>query len=136
VGIEAERTAVRKTYNQYSAQWSKDNLKLQLLMSYYHPQRDINDGWKGVQISVTDYMDCSSHWYVSQEGKSAEPEDIKNACKDKKEIFNTKVAGFTQGLEKGRRYVWEGWESPDQLRFALESRYSTTPSPTPAGSIK
>jgi hypothetical protein len=136
VGIEAERTSVRKNYNEYSAQWSKNNLKLQLLMSYYHPQRDINDAWKGVQISVTDYMDCSGEWYVSHEGQSPERKDIENACKDKKDIFNVKVAEFTQGLEKGRRYVWEGWESPDQLRFALESRYLPTTTPTPPSSPK
>jgi hypothetical protein len=136
VGIEGQRTAIRKNYNQYSEQWRKDNLKLQLLMSYYHPQRDINDAWNEVQSSVTEYMDCSDAWHMSHEDNSADPKEIENACKDKKEIFNVKVAQFTQSLEKGRRYVWEGWESPDQLRFALESRYLPTPPPSPAGSIK
>lgn len=130
-GIEAQRKAIRKIYNEQEAQWRKDGLKLKLLMSYYHPQPEITDAWKGVDVSVTDYLDCSGNWYGSQEDKSAAPEDIKNACKDKKDIFNAKVVQFTQLLEKGRRYVWEGWESPDQLRNSLESRYSPALTQTP-----
>jgi hypothetical protein len=130
-GIETQRKAIRKTYNDYGAQWSKDGLKLKLLMSYYHPQHEITDAWKDVEVSVTEYMDCSSDWYVSHEDESLDPKVIETACKDKKDTFNEKVAQFTERLEKGRRYVWEGWESPDQLRNSLESRYSPTPTPTP-----
>lgn len=132
VGVEAQRTAMRKNFNAYDVQWSRDSLKLQLLMSYYHSQmgqQNITDAWGKVQEAVTDYMGCASEWNDDHDGPPVSDSELENACKDKKDGFNSQIVLLTQSLEKSRRYAWEGWESPDQLRLKLETRAS---SPAPS----
>lgn len=135
VGIEQERDAIRKNYNDHDVEWRRDHLKIQLLVSYYHSQlgqREAINDWEKVQASVTAYMDCARDWYIRHDGK--EPPnliDIENSCKDKKDSFNQSISQFTLRLERARRYAWEGWESPERLRSALEQSINPTLAFTP-----
>jgi hypothetical protein len=113
-GIEQERIAIRKNYNDHDVKWRRDNLKIQLLVSYYYSQfgqHEVISDWQKVQGSVSAYMDCARDWYIQyhQAKESPSLNDIEGSCKEKKDSFNESINLFTLRLESARRYAWEGW---------------------------
>jgi hypothetical protein len=115
--IEAQRTEIRIRYNAVDSQWRTEREKLGLLMSYYHhTQPEVVKAWADVQESVTNYMKCAEDWYRSHEQSAG---DISHACEKEKKVLKARLVILTNSLEASRRYAWEGWETPEKLRSAL-----------------
>ena len=118
-GIVAQRTQMRKAYNDCDTQWRTERESLGLQMSYYHPgNKDVVNAWNDVQESVTNYMDCALKWYSD----NRKPTDTEGACKDKKESLRAGISKLNEKIDAARQYAWEGWESPEKLRSALDKK--------------
>ncbi|MEW6210629.1 MAG: hypothetical protein AB1631_19855 [Acidobacteriota bacterium] len=121
VGVEEQRTSIRSKYNLVNAQWRTEREKLGLLMSYYHHgQVELAIAWANTQASVTSLLDCSRKWYLDNEGKK--PVAPGSACVKEREELRKNLGDLTVKLEAARKYAWEGWESPDKLKTALEKK--------------
>ncbi len=117
-GIESQKTTVRKKYNEAISRWRSEKEKLGLLMGYYHyRQPDVFIAWGQVQEAVTEYMDAARKWYMEH---YQSPIDTSQACENEEKILKDKLAGLTKSLEASRRYAWEGWESPKEMRDAIK----------------
>jgi hypothetical protein len=64
-------------------------------------------------------MDCARNWYLQN---YRNPVDIYQACENEKGILKERLAVLTKTLEESRRYAWEGWESPEEMRATLEKK--------------
>lgn len=115
-----QRGAVRNTFNSVDEKWRSEQIKLGLLMNYYHGNSpEVAAGWQKVQKSVTAYLDCAGKTYGLYLN-ARQPADTSNACMDEKETLQQAVATFSQSLSKTRHYAWENWETPEKLKKGLE----------------
>lgn len=120
VGIEKQRNAIRERYNAIDGQWRSEHEKLGLLMSYYHRGRpEVAAAWRDVQESVTRYNDCAGSWYLDHPLPLMKAE-VADACKNERDDLRKQLEQLSASLEAARQYAWEGWESPEKLRSALE----------------
>ena len=117
VGAAEQRTALRQKYNKVDAQWRSEKEKIGLLMGYYHPnQPNVTLAWHETQESISKYMGCAERWYLNH----VKPTDTSQACQAEKQDVRDNLEKFNGGLDQARNYLWEGWESPDKLKAALE----------------
>lgn len=115
--VKKFRAEVVDKFNKSDREWRNERETLGLLMNYYHPkQNTILAAWKSVSESVTAYMDCAPQWVE----KHPISDESAGACKKEKEAFSGSLDGLTKALEANRTYAWQGWESPEALRSALE----------------
>ena len=116
-GVENQRGGVRKRYNSIDQEWRAEREKVGLLINYYHHGRpEVVAAWQELQNAVTAYNDCARQWYLEH----PEPAETKDACKNEQENFRRSLSQFNVSLEAARQYAWEGWESPEKLKSALE----------------
>lgn len=118
--VAAQRATLRGRFNETDARWRSERESLGLLMSFYHPGKtDVATAWRAAQDEATAYMDCARSWYVShQAGQPSE--NHAPPCNDEKKRVHEALAKVTTSVEGARKYAWEGWESPDELKKALE----------------
>ena len=115
-GAVEQRTALRQKYNKVDAQWRSEKEKIGLLMGYYHPnQPDVTSAWHETQGSVCEYMDCAAKWYLDH----GQPIDTTHACQTEKQAVGENLTKFNVSLGQARTYPWDGWESPEKLKAAL-----------------
>jgi hypothetical protein len=111
-------------YNKLIEQWRNQREQLGLLISYYHPrQPDVTQAWDRVRESVIRYSSCASDKYKARFIQNSRPnnrQEIEEACSAKKGDLKKELAVLTQRLEEARKYAWEGWESPEKMKAALE----------------
>jgi len=118
--IAEQITLIQKKHNEIDSLWRSERDELKLLMGYYHPaDPQVMDAWDELVDSLRAYSSCAGTWHQSH----IEETDVKidDACRLEKESVGKKLKSLTTRLEEGRRYAWEGWESPESLRNALES---------------
>lgn len=121
LSINNQKLTIRKTYNKCTNEWREGREKLKLLMTYYHHgQTEVSQSWEIVQQSVTTYMECAHRWYLQH---SNAPISTDGACKTERETYSSAMHRLNQSFNATRRYLWQGWESPDLLREALRKRH-------------
>jgi len=120
IGVEKQRNSIRERYNTIDAQWRGEREKLGLLMSYYHRGRpEVAAAWRDLQDSVTKYNECAGNWYLDHPHPLIKVE-VADACKNDRDDLRKRLEQLSASLEASRQYAWEGWESPEKLRSALE----------------
>jgi hypothetical protein len=116
-GIEGQRKTIREQYNKIDAQWRAECEEVGLLMSYYHRDHpDVAGAWEHVRTSITGFMDCARKWDIQ---RSQFP-DSAEVCRKEIETLKKAIQKLSASLESARQYAWEGWESPEKMRSALE----------------
>jgi hypothetical protein len=128
---------MQKRYNAASAQWRVEGKKLEMLMGYYHqglPQ--MRGDWRELSGAVSGYVKCASMWKAVWDAKRNEvptPEDVDGACGKERGRLDDSIDRLNATQEAGRQYGWKGWNSPEELRRALEGKTEEPPH-TPAPS--
>ena len=116
-GAVVQRRSLRENYNKIEVRWRSDKEKIGLLMGYYHPnQSKVASAWYNTQDSVSNYMDCAQQWYLDH----VKPVETTQACKKEEDSLRNSLKEFNKSLEQARNYLWEGWESPQSLKAALQ----------------
>jgi hypothetical protein len=117
--VETERSSIVEKYNSADSQWRSEREKLGLMMSYYHRGRpEVTRAWQEIQSSVTKYNDCAGRWYLQH----PLPISTESACGEELTELRKRLDQLSSNLEAARQYAWEGWESPEKLRTALEKQ--------------
>jgi hypothetical protein len=126
-----QRRDVQDRYNAVELRWRADSSKLGFLIRYYHPhQTGVSDTWNETRRAVTVYADCAKGYYMAETyPKSATPEQ--QACTERvresqRDEVDNAMNAFTDALETGGKYSWDGWERPECLK-----REIATPCPEP-----
>lgn len=115
--VKNQRLTVLKAYNRCANDWRESREKLQLLMSYYHHgQTEVSQSWQNAQQSVTRYMECAHDWYLQH---SDAPSSTDGTCKAERDNYAAAMHRLNETFDVTRRYLWQGWESPERLREAL-----------------
>jgi hypothetical protein len=110
-------TSIKDRFNQTTLKWDNEREQLGLLMGYYHKgNQDITDSWKATQVSVSNYMDCARSWELDHPEANLSEKEIDNACSDAKKVLDDSLSSLTKSIDSGRKYAWEGWESPESLK--------------------
>lgn len=118
---KTQRQAMRNNYNNCAKEWSEKQEKLGLLMGYYHHgQPTVVSAWQDVKDSVKKYMDCSHQWYLEH---IENPTATEGVCKEQRDNYVKRVEQLNVSLSEARRHLWEGWESPEKLREALDKEH-------------
>jgi hypothetical protein len=118
-GIEDQRKALREQYNKVDAAWRSECEELGLLIRYYHRDHpEVAGAWGDVRTSITGYMDCARQW----DNQRSQISDSLKACGKELESLKTAVQKLSTNLESARQYAWEGWESPEKMRSALNKK--------------
>lgn len=154
-----QREEYENAFNAASKEWDGESKKLQLLISYYHKgQKDILERWDELSDAVATYKGCTAEKYYEFKKRPARPKTAPPAapkevakgeespageegageggpCADLDQLrldLDASTARFNAALEANRKYPWEGWNSPAQLRNALEETATPAATPTPA----
>jgi hypothetical protein len=110
-GIDEQRHELIDNYNKKEVAWRTNHETLGLLMSYYHHgQKEVTDSWNKTQDSVTAYMDCASSRYLESLRKK-ESWSKDDACVDQRKDLRIHLRELNENIDKGRRFVWQGWDS-------------------------
>ena len=106
-------------YNKADEQWGVESRKLNLLIEYYHPgQTQVHEAWREASESVSAYMKCAERWFDAHR----QPVNPEGACRAEGESLDVRLLALSASLAAVRRYPWEGWDSPERLRFLLNER--------------
>lgn len=120
--VAEQRTAIRQWFNTMDAKWRGEHEWLGLLMSFYHRGRqDVTTAWRELEDSVTEYADCTRRWYV-EHSAPVTPAQAEEACKAESQLLRQRLDELSASMEAARQYAWEGWESPEKMRSALEKK--------------
>lgn len=149
----AQRKALVEGFNKASVEWDAETEKLELLISYYHKgQADLMRVWRELREGVSDYRSCAAEELAEYRKRAAAPRPGRAAaaeeaeaeppgdeaeppplpCAEERKQLSRRITAFNSTLEVHRRYPWEGWNSPEELRHALDSKSTPTPAPAPA----
>jgi hypothetical protein len=113
------RDSLKEKFESNKTSWRAERDQLGFLIGYYYPkQPEISTAWHALRDAVTTNMTCVETW---QKDNPIE-DDTDKACPTERSEVTNKVLAFTNALEARRTYAWEGWESPEKLRQALEKR--------------
>jgi hypothetical protein len=116
--IKKQRESYRRGFNEADEQWQREKEDLGLLMMYYHQGRSgVIASWRSVQDALQKYSDCAQQWYRKQRAPTQAPNDV---CRNEKTDFRNKLDQLTGSLQSSRRYVWEGWESINNLQADMQ----------------
>lgn len=150
----AQREALIEGFNKASVEWDAESEKLELLISYYHKgQKDLMKDWRALREGVSDYRSCAAEELAEyrnrkspavapkpgrdgagddEAGPGADEAEPPPPCSEERGQLAETISKFNSTLEAHRRYPWEGWNSPEELRQALDSKSTPTPAPAPA----
>jgi hypothetical protein len=121
--IYDQRTAILDRFNDTSLKWNNQREQLGLLMQYYHKgDREIANSWHTAQESLSKYIDCARNWEHDHRESNLSQEQADAACKDQEKSLDVGLSGLSKSIDSGRRYAWEGWESPESIRSSLEPK--------------
>lgn len=117
-----QRTNIRDEFNRSDQEWRQTRETIGLLLRYYH-QGDpaVSEAWRTVMQTVSDHSDCARAVYVSGDQSQA------STCKEMRLALTDALEELNVALEESRRYAWEGWESPEVMKRALEANASSLP---------
>lgn len=131
-----QQIEIQKKFNEVSVAWRSERTKLELLIGYYHPEQpQMLRDWQNLSEAVSVFVGCASRWNNSWDdewrktGRSPSQEEIHEACGNEKRLLDEYVAKLNSTHGSNRRYAWEGWNTPAELRNALESKTISTSSP-------
>ncbi|HEY0003358.1 MAG TPA: hypothetical protein VGB17_01010 [Pyrinomonadaceae bacterium] len=110
----AQKTDVRKKYNETFIKWREEREQLGLLMKYYHHnEAAVTSAWLRVQESTTNYMNCASDRH-QQRFDSNVPEDKLPSCEDKKNAIRSALDELTKHrLEVESKYQLKIIDEPN-----------------------
>lgn len=126
-GIEKQRTLIKERFNSNDRDWRNEREILGMLVGYYFPNKsetqtqispsdtNVMTAWEQVKESVDHYKNCAEHWV-----KNSYPRETNTACQEEKTKIANSLINLNKNLEVNRKYAWEGWESPENLRKILE----------------
>ncbi len=112
-----QKSTIRQRFNEQDAEWRRGKQTLGLLVTFHHGGKpEVARTWSGVAASVDGYVACARRWYLDHLG---EPTPMGEACREEEEALNHALSAFHRELEAARRYRWEGWETPENMKRAL-----------------
>ncbi len=115
--IQAYRKKVGDSFDSEFAKWRNERETIGFLIDYYHPREaDVTTSWNSLKESISTYFDCARKWHKYHRID----DDTTKACPDERQNLSINIQRFTTAIGSGRTYAWQGWESPDGLRRALE----------------
>jgi len=118
-----QRTSIHDRFNETTLKWNNQREQLGLLMEYYHKgNQEIAESWHTVQESVTKYIECARKWEHDHPQSTLSQEEVDAACKSQEKSLDDGLGKLTKSIDSGRRYAWEGWESPENLKAVLEPK--------------
>jgi len=119
VKMRKYREEIREKYNTSEREWRNEQETLGFLVDYYYPkQNNVLTAWQELAERVTAYYSCANQWLKDH----PITDESDSACKQEKEAFSSSLNELTKALEEHRTYAWEGWESPKDLKLALEKK--------------
>jgi len=125
--IEETRKSIKENFESNRSEWRSEQETLGMSVSYYYPDKQddsaaaqykVADAWRTLNDSLTKYTDCADSWVEN----NLRNNDTSIACTEELALLTKAMGTFTVTLDRNRTYVWEGWESPEKLRQALNKK--------------
>lgn len=124
--ISELRNIIKGNFDINRGKWRSERGKFGLSISYYYPvkqdpaaaQYNVPAAWQDLSNALTRHMDCADKWVEENLRK----DDTSQACITETNSLNAAIAKLAIALDHNRTYVWEGWESPEKLRKALDQK--------------
>jgi hypothetical protein len=113
-----QRLAIQRKYNVVDDQWRSERAKIDLLIMFYHRKHpEVVSQWDDVKSAVTNHMDSAHRWYQNHGNR---PVNISDGWMAERKALGDKLGKFASSLEAARYYVWEQWQSPENVKAALD----------------
>jgi hypothetical protein len=124
--VMEQRRAVRKAYNDAETRWRRQREALGLLMVFYHQGSPaVSRAWREMDHALSGYLACAETFHEAHQVLKVEfltRTTIDASCKEARAGLDARLDALGVALHEGRRYAWEGWESPTRMRQALEGQ--------------
>jgi hypothetical protein len=110
--VTALRKKLVEDHNVVDKNWRGTSDELGLLVSYYHyGQANVTRSWYRTQDAVNAYKVCAGDRYKRTQSPDNQFLSKDGACQTQRENLRIALTDLNENIDKGRRFVWQGWDS-------------------------